>query len=859
MSDPRPSPSSVIQVGDGAVQIDDTGAKHNTIKSRFREEMHAEFVQLLRAERARNDEVQALLAQEIAALQARLDTIETQRSDARAAAVAHRPAPAPAEADAPAFVPKPSPAPALAEADAPAFVPTPSPAPAIAEAAAPAFAPVPVPSMAFPAPEPTEADAPASAPPRPQSRRLERDERRSVDPVVDRAAEAPVPSPAGTTGADAPAPADAEAPVPAPVSSPAVPHAKPISYAEAFASVGGDAAVSAAAATRAHVRGLVSDPELAEAVHALLRADLNRRGFSTMLVSQPFVTNLDELYARAAAALPVFARTVARVAELAGGVPMVAPLKSKERATMKALFKYADATGVAWYRLTDLVRASIVFDDIGAMYEGLLAVVDAVGSANVREFNDRYESPMAGGYRDLQLLVTVGGHVCEVQLTTEPMQRAKSTTGHRDFEVARELVAAVAEGDLDRCRGALAFGAEHLADKARGVRALLCSADGAKILRAAAASGFAEIVYEFLRAGADVNAADPKTGQTALHAALAGGHERCVWTLISVGGADLDVLDAAGQTALVHGYAMLWKRPDETAARAVATLAGAAGAERVKAARVSAHRLVRTMMINSRVLCDHAADGDTNKLRALLMDYADPDSKSESGVPALCLAARAGHADTVSVLLDFEADVTAADAEGVGALDYAVRGTHAEIVVMLLARTTTTGGAPRTTLGADAWQALEFVPGCCRSSLTPSSLVGLPLPLKAVGYDAADCRADGLSASQCIRGGFGFDELEGVFEADVLDKIKAFDTVRLDAAPARRRATEVLALSPVGTGTQPQGPTRRSRDRRYGARARPHRARRQHQLQGSERLHAADGSSGRGPDRHGARVARLRC
>ena len=74
------------------------------------------------------------------------------------------------------------------------------------------------------------------------------------------------------------------------------------------------------------------------------------------------------------------------------------------------------------------------------------------------------------------------------------------------------------------------------------------------------------------------------------------------------------------------------------------------------------------MMINSRVLCDHAADGDTNKLRALLMDYADPDSKSESGVPALCLAARAGHADTVSVLLDFEADVTAADAEGVGAL-----------------------------------------------------------------------------------------------------------------------------------------------------------------------------------------------
>ena len=41
---------------------------------------------------------------------------------------------------------------------------------------------------------------------------------------------------------------------------------------------------------------------------------------------------------------------------------------------------------------------------------------------------------------------------------------------------------------------------------------------------------------------------------------------------------------------------------------------------------------------------------------------------------------------------------------------------------------------------------------CCHrnSSLKPSSLVGLPLSLKAVGYDAAECRADGLSASQCI-------------------------------------------------------------------------------------------------------------
>ena len=167
---------------DGAVQIDDTGAMQNTIKSRFREELYAEFVELLRAERARNDEVQARLAQQVAALQARLDAIEMQRSDACAAAVAPAPAPAPAEAEAPAFVPVPSP-PVLDEAEAPAFVL------------------MPVPSPDFPAPAPAEAGAPVSAPPLLQRRRLECDERR----LVERVAEAPVPSPADTTGADAPA------------------------------------------------------------------------------------------------------------------------------------------------------------------------------------------------------------------------------------------------------------------------------------------------------------------------------------------------------------------------------------------------------------------------------------------------------------------------------------------------------------------------------------------------------------------------------------------------------------------------------------------------------------------------------
>ena len=106
----------------------------------------------------------------------------------------------------------------------------------------------------------------------------------------------------------------------------------------------------------------------------------------------------------------------------------------------------AAGDGVAWYRLTDLVRATIEYADLDGLYGGLQTVVDEFGP-HVKEFNDRYQAPL-GEYRDLQLVVCFEGHMCELQLSTEPMLRAKKTTGHRDFEVVRELKAAVVEGDL---------------------------------------------------------------------------------------------------------------------------------------------------------------------------------------------------------------------------------------------------------------------------------------------------------------------------------------------------------------------------------------------------------------------------
>ena len=65
---------------------------------------------------------------------------------------------------------------------------------------------------------------------------------------------------------------------------------------------------------------------------------------------------------------------------------------------MKAHFKYCDATGdgVAWYRLTDLVRATIEYPELDTMYGGLRSLVRHFGK-DVREFNDRYQVRLREG------------------------------------------------------------------------------------------------------------------------------------------------------------------------------------------------------------------------------------------------------------------------------------------------------------------------------------------------------------------------------------------------------------------------------------------------------------------------------
>ena len=156
----------------------------------------------------------------------------------------------------------------------------------------------------------------------------------------------------------------------------------------------------------------------------------------------------------------------------------------------------------------------------------------------MRELNDRYQNPMAGGYRDIQLVVQFQNHMCELQLNTEEMLRAKSTTGHRGFEVLRELAAATKENDLDRVKGALQFGLEHLGSRwgdasssKTALEELLQLEESREIVVEACRRGSAGIVAQLLFSGADANAVSPASGDTALHEAVFHGHQGCVWAV----------------------------------------------------------------------------------------------------------------------------------------------------------------------------------------------------------------------------------------------------------------------------------------------------------------------------------------
>ena len=73
-------------------------------------------------------------------------------------------------------------------------------------------------------------------------------------------------------------------------------------------------------------------------------------------------------------------------------------------------------------------------DVLENMYDTLEYLVYA-GELNgcrvsVTHFDDRYQRPMQGGYKDLLCLIRVNGFVCELQLNIDEMLKVKEGSGH---------------------------------------------------------------------------------------------------------------------------------------------------------------------------------------------------------------------------------------------------------------------------------------------------------------------------------------------------------------------------------------------------------------------------------------------
>lgn len=113
---------------------------------------------------------------------------------------------------------------------------------------------------------------------------------------------------------------------------------------------------------------------------------------------------------------------------------IIAPLKSEARAARKVNDDY----GGDWSQLRDVVRATVAVDTVDQIPTALHAMREEMaehGWTLAAKPKNRFEKTSSDGYRDINLSVRApSGHICEVQINTKAMIRAKEGQGHKLYE-----------------------------------------------------------------------------------------------------------------------------------------------------------------------------------------------------------------------------------------------------------------------------------------------------------------------------------------------------------------------------------------------------------------------------------------
>ncbi len=320
------------------------------------------------------------------------------------------------------------------------------------------------------------------------------------------------------------------------------------------------------------------------------------------------------------------------------------------------------------------------------------------------------------------------GHASIVQV----LVNAGADVEAADFEGERSLMYASSGGYESCVRALLEAGADKDAKDENGVTALIKASKG----------GHESCVRALLEAGADKDAKD-ENGVTALIKASINGHESCVRALLEAG-ADKDAKDKDAETALI----LASMEGHESCAQALLD-AGADkdaksndGVTALMIASENDHESCVQMLVKAGAdmsgstraeFMKAAKNGDMCRVKELLENGVDIETKGGYGKTALMNASSEGHESCVQALLDAGADIEAKENEGMTALIYASDKGHDSCVQALLA--------------ADADKEAEDNDGC--TALIQASLGGHESCVRVLLDAGADIEAkdeEGMTA-----------------------------------------------------------------------------------------------------------------
>ncbi|QIZ76450.1 RelA/SpoT domain-containing protein [Ferrimonas lipolytica] len=146
------------------------------------------------------------------------------------------------------------------------------------------------------------------------------------------------------------------------------------------------------------------------------------------------LTTFEPLYQQAQHAQNELAMLTQKSAYLSATDALIPQVKSPQRALAKL---HADCDGDVT-RLTDLARSSLVANDVDGVvraYRQLKSEVEVVRVKN------RFATPKANGYRDMNLLVRLpaSGHIAEVQIHLSEIAAIKNGPEHDIYQQIQQI------------------------------------------------------------------------------------------------------------------------------------------------------------------------------------------------------------------------------------------------------------------------------------------------------------------------------------------------------------------------------------------------------------------------------------